>query len=34
MWTTIEFTEKLSIDCHHQGHAHSKTPLQQQFDGE
>ena len=20
MWTTIWFTEKLSIDCHHKGH--------------
>ena len=21
MWTTIRFTEKLSVDCHHKGHA-------------
>ena len=36
MWTTIRFTEKLSVDCHHKGHIvlSCKTPLQQQFDGE
>ena len=36
MWTTIGFTEKLSVDCHHKGHIvlSNKTPLQQQFDGE
>ena len=36
MWTTIRFTEKLSVDCHHKGHIvlSRKTPLQQQFDGE
>ena len=20
MWTTVRFTEKLSVDCHHKGH--------------
>ena len=36
MWTTIRFTEKLSVDCHHKGHIvlSRKTPLQQQFDSE
>ena len=36
MWTTIRFTEKLSVDCHHKGHIvlSHKTLLQQQFDGE
>ena len=35
-WTTIRFTEKLFVDCHHKGHIvlSRKTPLQQQFDGE
>ena len=36
MWTTIGFTEKLSVDFHHKGHIvlNHKTPLQQQFDNE
>ena len=36
MRTTIRFTEKLSVDCHHKGHIvlSRKTTLQQQFDGE
>ena len=33
MWTTIRFTGKLSVDCHHKVLSR-KTPLQQQFDGE
>ena len=33
MWTTIGFTEKLSIDCTTKVTSH-KTPVQQQFDGE
>ena len=33
-WTTIRFTEKLSVDCHHKGHIvlSRKMPSQQQFD--
>ena len=36
MWTTIRFTEKLLVDCHHKGHIvlSHKTLLQRQFDGE
>ena len=36
MWTTVRFTEKLSVDCHHKGHMvlSHKTLLQQQLDGE
>ena len=36
MWTTIGFTEKLSVDFYHKGHIvlNRKTPLQQQFDNE
>ena len=35
-WTTIRFTEKLSVDCHHKGHIvlSRKTPSQKQFDSE
>ena len=36
MWTSIWFTKKLSVDCHHKRHIvlSRKTPLHQQFDGE
>ena len=36
MWTNINFTEKLSVDCDNKGHIvlSRKMPLQQQFDGE
>ena len=36
MWTTIRFTEKLSVDCHHKGHIalSRKTTLQQKFAGQ
>ena len=31
MWTTIRFTEIVSVDCHHKGHIvlSRKKPLQQ-----
>ena len=36
MRTTIRFTEKLSVDCHHKGHIvlNRKTTLHEQFGSE